>query len=60
MGKRGAIDKAGKVAHPRDASIFARAQIDAVFGSLRFDGKAKSIEDMNAAVVAEARRRATD
>jgi hypothetical protein len=30
---------------------------DAVFGSLRFEGKAKSVHNMNAAVADEARRR---
>lgn len=40
--------------------IFAPAMIDAVFGSLAYAGKAKTIEEMDAAVVAEAKRRARD
>ncbi|HEY1605017.1 MAG TPA: AbrB/MazE/SpoVT family DNA-binding domain-containing protein [Allosphingosinicella sp.] len=42
------------------APLFAATGIDAVFGSLGPVGKAKSIDDMNAAVAAEARRRARD
>jgi AbrB family looped-hinge helix DNA binding protein len=42
------------------APLFAPTEIDAVFGSLRFAGKAKTIEEMDAAVAAEARRRARD
>jgi hypothetical protein len=34
------------------APPFAPTEIDAVFGSLRYDGKAKTIEEMNAAVAA--------
>lgn len=40
--------------------IFASTTIDAVFGSLAYAGKAKTIEEMDAAVVAEAKRRARD
>jgi AbrB family looped-hinge helix DNA binding protein len=39
---------------------FAPTTIDAVFGSLRLKGRARSIEDMDAAVTAEAKRRACD
>ncbi|MFN4088042.1 MAG: AbrB/MazE/SpoVT family DNA-binding domain-containing protein [Alphaproteobacteria bacterium] len=42
------------------AALFPQTEIDAVFGSLAFDGPAKSIEEMDAAVAAEARRRARD
>ncbi|MEA3050865.1 MAG: hypothetical protein QOG84_2701 [Sphingomonadales bacterium] len=42
------------------APLFAPTEIDAVFGSLRFAGKVKTIEEMDAAVAAEARRRARD
>jgi AbrB family looped-hinge helix DNA binding protein len=42
----------------RAAPLFAPTEIDAVFGSLRFAGKAKTVEEMDAAVAAEARRRA--
>lgn len=40
------------------APLFAPTEIDAVFGSLRFAGKAKTVEEMDSAVAAEARRRA--
>lgn len=40
--------------------IFAATTIDAVFGSLAYAGKAKTIEEMDAAVVAEAKRHARD
>lgn len=40
--------------------IFAPTTVDAVFGSLAYAGKAKTIEEMDAAVVAEAKRRARD
>ena len=42
------------------APLFAPTSIDDVFDSLTFKGEAKTIEEMNAAVVAEARRRARD
>jgi len=42
----------------RAAPLFAPTQVGAVFGSLGFSGKAKSIAEMNEAVAAEARRRA--
>jgi len=40
------------------APLFAPTEIDAVCGSLRFAGEAKTIGEMDAAVAAEARRRA--
>ncbi len=40
--------------------VFAPTRIDAVFGALAFKGEARSIEEMDAAVAAEARRRARD
>jgi AbrB family looped-hinge helix DNA binding protein len=40
------------------APLFAPSAIDAVFGSLPFAGKAKTVAEMDAAVAAEARRRA--
>lgn len=40
--------------------LFPETDIDAVFGSLRFGGSPLSVEDMNAAVAQEARRRARD
>jgi AbrB family looped-hinge helix DNA binding protein len=42
------------------APVFAETSVDAMFGSLGFEGKAKSIEDMDAAIAAEAKRRARD
>lgn len=40
--------------------IFAPTTVESVFGSLAYAGKAKTIEEMNAAVAAEAKRRARD
>ena len=42
------------------APLFAPTEIDAVCGSLPFTGKAKTVEEMDVAVAAEARRRARD
>ena len=42
------------------APLFSRTDIDAVFGSLSVAGKAKTIQEMDAAIVSEARRRARD
>ena len=44
----------------RPAQLFPRTDIKEVFGSLSYGGPALSIEEMNAAVAAEARRRARD
>lgn len=44
----------------RSVAIFPSTAIDAVFGCLRHDGPALSIEDMNAAIDREAKRRARD
>jgi AbrB family looped-hinge helix DNA binding protein len=41
----------------RPAPLFKETTIDEVFGCLRYDGPALSIEEMDAAVLAEARRR---
>ncbi|MCW0199906.1 AbrB/MazE/SpoVT family DNA-binding domain-containing protein [Sphingopyxis sp.] len=40
--------------------LFPETDIDAVFGSLQHSGSALSVEDMNAAVAREAKRRARD
>ena len=40
------------------APLFAPTDVDAVFGLLAHTGKAKTIDEMNAAVADEARRRA--
>jgi hypothetical protein len=44
----------------KSAPVFAPTTMDAVFGSLGHEGSARSIEDMNAAIVAEGKRRARD
>ena len=44
----------------KPAPLFAATEVAAVYGSLNFAGKPKTIEQMNAAVAAEARRRARD
>jgi AbrB family looped-hinge helix DNA binding protein len=40
--------------------LFVPTEIGAVCGSLRFEGRAKTIEEMDAAIAAEVRRRARD
>ena len=40
--------------------IFAPTVIDTVFGALEYEGPARSVEDMDAAILAEAKRRARD
>jgi len=42
----------------RPAPLFAETSVEAVFGSLAHDGPAVSIEQMDAAIAAEAKRRA--
>jgi AbrB family looped-hinge helix DNA binding protein len=42
------------------APMFAENSVEAMFASLGFEGKPKSIEEMDAAIVAEANRRARD
>lgn len=44
----------------KPAPVFSPTQLDAVFGSLAHSGKAVTLEEMDAAVAAEARRRARD
>jgi AbrB family looped-hinge helix DNA binding protein len=44
----------------RFAAMFPPTSIESVFGSLPYKGKALSVDDMNAAVAAEAKRRARD
>ncbi len=44
----------------KPAAIFPPTSVEKVFGSLPYAGKAKSIEEMDAAVAAEAKRRARD
>ena len=40
--------------------IFPETTLDEVFGSMRYDGPALSLADMDAAVMREAKRRARD
>lgn len=42
------------------APLFAPTRMDEVFGSLPFDGPPKTLEEMDAGILAEARRRARD
>lgn len=42
------------------APLFAATELDSVFGSLAYQGRAKTIEEMDSAVAKEARRRARD
>lgn len=44
----------------KPAQVFPLSSIDQVFGSLEHKGTALSVEDMEAAVATEARRRARD
>lgn len=44
----------------KSTPVFAASSIDALFGSMRHDGPALSIDDMNAAIAQEAERRARD
>lgn len=44
----------------KPAPVFAPTEVGSVFGSLAGTGKAVTLEEMDAAVVAEARRRARD
>ena len=41
-------------------AIFSPTSVEAVFGSLAYAGKAKSIAEMDAAIAAEAKRHARD
>ena len=41
----------------RRVALFAPTEMADVFGSLKTDGRARTLEEMDAAVVAEARRR---
>ena len=44
----------------KSTPVFAASSIDALFGSMRYDGPALSIDEMNAAIAQEAVRRARD
>lgn len=44
----------------RPTPVFPPATVDGVFGSLHHDGAALSVEEMDAAIAREAKRRARD
>ena len=44
----------------KSAPVFPATSVEGVFGALAFKGKAKTIEEMDAALAAEAKRRARD
>lgn len=44
----------------KSTPVFATSSIDALFGSMRYEGPALSIDDMNAVIAQEAERRARD
>ena len=44
----------------KPAPLFAPTRIEDVFGCLKYDGPAKTLEEMDAAITAEARLRARD
>jgi AbrB family looped-hinge helix DNA binding protein len=44
----------------KPAPLFPPTRIEDVAGSLKYDGPAKSLADMDDAIIAEARRRARD
>lgn len=59
-GTRLIVEEAGDGVLLRKAPLFAASSVDQAFGMLARPGKAKSLEEMEAAVQAEARRRAGD
>lgn len=44
----------------KSAPLFAPTKVDDVFGALGYDGRSLSLEEMDAAIAAEAKRRARD
>jgi AbrB family looped-hinge helix DNA binding protein len=56
-GTRLVIEETAEGVLLRPVSIFARTKPKEVFGSLPFSGRARTSEEMNAGVLAEARRR---
>jgi AbrB family looped-hinge helix DNA binding protein len=44
----------------KPAPLFPPTRVEDVYGILAYDGPAKSLEDMDAAIAAEAKRRARD
>ena len=51
------VESARDEAIPKPIRVFAEMRSEDVFGSLAFDGVPKSVEEMDAGVRAEARRR---
>lgn len=56
-GTRLAVESTGDGVVLKPIPVFAETRPEDVFGSLAFDGVAKSVEEMDAGVRAEARRR---
>lgn len=59
-GTRLTIEETAEGVLLRASPIFPETTLDEVFGSMRYDGPALSLEDMDAAVMREAKRRARD
>jgi AbrB family looped-hinge helix DNA binding protein len=59
-GTRLTVEDTGEGVLLRAAPLFAPTEITAVAGSLRYSGKAITIEQMDSAIAREARRRARD
>jgi len=59
-GTRLVVESTPEVVLLKPAPLFPASSIDQVFGSLEHKGAALSIEDMEAAIAKEARRRARD
>lgn len=57
-GTRLAVEKTAKGVELKAVPIFKPTTVDDVYGSLKYDGPPVSIEEMNAAVLREAKRRA--
>ena len=59
-GTRLTIEETAEGVLLRASPIFPETTLDEVFGSMRYNGPALSLEDMDAAVMREAKRRARD
>ena len=59
-GKRLVIEETAEGVLLRRETSFPATTLDEVIGMLKYDGPAKTIEDMDVAVLQEARRRARD
>ena len=60
VGTRLAVENTSEGVLLKPASVFPPSSVDQVFGSLAHKGAALSVEDMEAAIATEARRRARD